>query len=182
MFFTSTILHSQNQNIDPPKWAINLAYDQNLQLVDRNVYPYENSLGSYGSPFIKGIIHTNQKIINNQENWYFKSIEYVLFLCKEKNNEKYFLLFATRDLNSKNPFLFKKLFEVFGPIGMHFLQGDLELKLSDFKKFDDLSTRLNVDLNIEASWTIPVVIPFRRYRQILIFYENDWYVNDLKEW
>lgn len=192
LFFLLSSLKISAQEI-PPQWIKNMADNLNMEIVYGNNIEYENPIQSYGSYFISGKIH-NPKIRNN-------NLRYVLFLCRKKkeidspnppnwSDFSYHIVFATSNntiaklKNEDVSFEVQKVFDVFGPLGMHFLFGNLDhMKLSDFVSFEDRKSKLESNLNIDASWTVPVVLPFAYHnRLILIFYEDQWFMNELEVW
>ena len=196
-----TLLQATPKNNNPPKWINILANDVGLEVVKACELPYINPFGIYGSQFIEGIIHTNHKVYNKESNWYFKSLRFVIFLCrkrkqKEESNDQsssindydYFLLFAASEntnpkiADSSRNYKIQNILELEVPVGMHFLHGNLKMEMSEFVSIKTLEEKGPTGIDISFSWTTPIVIPYEKSRQVLIFYEDEWMMSTLREW
>lgn len=176
----------QNEIKNPPFWLSELANSVDMELVYGRNMPYLNSMGSYGSLYVEGVIYEPRAYIKSREDK--RRLSYILFLCKQKSSggnpkDRYNLIFATkRGISSpKEKYEIKEVYEDVGLVGMHLLQGELDI--NSFQVFNEVlakdvaSEHLLIDINY--SWTVPVVIPFSKGRWVLIFYGYSWFVNEV---
>lgn len=177
-----------NSNI-PPKWIFDLIQKSNMELVYGDNFPYINPFGSYGSPFISGVLKTGSNIYNKDKGLTMaESFNYVLFYVRKKKtdsivkddylNYNYYLVFAkTKPLDFGGDFLVDSIFDAPGGLlGMHLQYGKLDINLSEFSYLNNPSRKGPKNI-IASQVNTPIIFPSENGTITMVYYKSEWLIH-----
>lgn len=190
IFFGTVNVVAQSNNLNVENWLRELANSVEMEVVTNCDTPYINKLGSIGSLYVEGIIHTSDKVFDEKGNWHNKSMDYILFFGKYLDQSKmkesstiFNLIFATKNgtKEANENYEVIDIFEGVQLTGMHLLTGQLDIdSFCLFKeKLADESNPELLAININNSWTRPIIIPYRNGgKSVLIYHNYNWFISD----